>query len=57
MEIFVPSGDTPEGFEFGEEIFGAAAIALQMLVKGWFCLRLVLGGNNGDAAERPGWLI
>ncbi len=51
MEFFVAGGDAAVGFEASEEIFDFVALAIEMLVKGWFSHTIVPRGYDGDAAE------
>ena len=49
--FFVASGDAPEVFKFGEEIFDAVTLTIEMLVKGRFLGSARMQGYDGGAAE------
>lgn len=51
MEFFVAGGDTPVGFESGEEVFDAVSLAIEMLVKSGFLRSARMQGYDGVAAE------
>jgi hypothetical protein len=49
-EFFVAGGEAAEGFESGEEVLDAGALAVKMLVKGRLECSIGVHGYDGDAA-------